>query len=272
MKEHLLDILLVLVLMVGLGLFLYPTVSDYYNSLHQGRAIATYQENIGHSDNTELENLRAQARAYNEKLTAQMNTRFEPSDAEHIEYESLLKMDDSGAMGYIEIPTIDLQLIIYHGTEESRLQSGVGHLEGSSLPVGGESTHCVLTGHRGLPSASLFTNLDRMVEGDVFYLHILDEILAYQVDRIRVVEPEDLSELVIEEGSDYCTLVTCTPYGVNSHRLLVRGKRIDYEESLALTIEADATQIHSIYVTILMAIPPFLIMILFLLIRYRKRT
>lgn len=270
MKKHFLDILLVIVLMVGLGILLYPTVSDYFNSLHQGRAIASYEDNISHSEDTEITAMRIQAQTYNEELISQMNTRFEPTDAEHQRYESLLNVDSGGVMGYIEIPAVNIQLVIYHGTEETNLQSGVGHLEGSSLPVGGESTHCVLTGHRGLPSASLFTNLDQLIEGDIFYLHILGDILAYQVDQIRVVEPEDLSELVIEEGSDYCTLVTCTPYGVNSHRLLVRGHRIDYEESLVLNIKADATQIRSIYVTLFMAIPPFLVMLLILFIRSRR--
>lgn len=176
-------------------------------------------------------------------------------------------------MGYIEIPSIDCSLPIYHGTEESVLQTAIGHLEWTSLPVGGESTHCVLSGHRGLPSAKLFTNLDKLVEGDVFMLRILDEVLTYEVDQILIVEPQETAELQIVEGQDYCTLVTCTPYGINTHRLLVRGHRIDnMEEAKTVHVTADAVQIEPMIVAPIVAIPILLVLFIALIIpRHKKR-
>lgn len=174
-------------------------------------------------------------------------------------------------MGYIEIPTIDVSLAVYHGTGESVLQVAVGHIEGSSLPVGGEGTHCVLSGHRGLPSARLFTDLDKMTEGDVFLLHILDDTLAYEIDQILIVEPENTDALKSEEGKDYCTLVTCTPYGVNSHRMLVRGHRVENEKVANIRVTADATRIDAALVAPAIAIPILLILLLGMLIKYRKR-
>ena len=173
-------------------------------------------------------------------------------------------------MGYIEIPTIKLSLPIYHGTEEDVLQIAVGHLDWSSLPVGGESTHCVLSGHRGLPSAKLFTNLDQLVEGDAFVIRTLDEVLTYEVDQILIVEPDDVSALSIEEGKDLCTLVTCTPYGVNSHRLLVRGHRVA-NQSEAIRVTSDAIQIEPLLVAPVLAIPMLLALLLLLLIPGRKK-
>lgn len=181
-------------------------------------------------------------------------------------------MTGSGIMGYIEIPSIDVSLPIYHGVDEAVLQIAVGHIEGSSLPVGGLSTHCVISGHRGLPSAKLFTNLDQLVEGDVFVIRVLDETLTYEVDQIRIVEPTDLSALEREEGKDLCTLVTCTPYGVNSHRLLVRGHRIEnLEESNSIRVTADATLIDPVIVAPIVAVPILLILLIWLLVHYRKR-
>ena len=175
-------------------------------------------------------------------------------------------------MGYIEIPSIKVSLPIYHGVDEAVVQIAVGHIAGSSLPVGGESTHCVVSGHRGLPSAKLFTNLDEMKEGDLFVIRVLDETLTYEVDQIRIVLPEDLSELEIEEGKDLCTLVTCTPYGINTHRLLVRGHRVEnVKDSSSIRVTADALQIDPVMVAPVIAVPILLILLIWLLVHYRKR-
>ena len=227
MRKHLSTIVLVILLLIGLSLLLYPTVSDYWNSFHQTRAIATYAENVAALDNASYDAIWDAARQYNRNLCSRSNN-FLLSEEQKAEYESLLDISGQGVMGYIEIPEIDVSLPIYHGTEDPVLQVAVGHLEWTSLPVGGESTHCVLSGHRGLPSAKLFTDLDKLREGDTFLLRVLDEILTYEVDQILIVEPQDTAALEIAEGEDYCTLVTCTPYGINTHRLLVRGHRVPY--------------------------------------------
>ena len=211
-----------MVFLVGLSLLLYPTVSDYWNSLHQSRAIASYAGQVAGLDDEVYEALWAEAEAYNETLPDKAD-RFNMSEEELEEYQTYLSVSGTNVIGYIEIDKIGCYLPIYHGTDESVLQVGVGHLEGSSLPVGGPGTHCVISGHRGLPSAKLFTDLDQMEVGDTFVLYVLDETLTYEVDQIRIVEPTEMSELAIVEGEDYCTLVTCTPYGINTHRLLVRG-------------------------------------------------
>ena len=224
MRKHLSTIVLLFILLIGLSLLLYPTVSDYWNALHQTKAITTYAENVAALDNASYDAIWDAARAYNRNLLNRSNS-FLLSQEQKAEYESLLDISGQGIMGYIEIPEIDVSLPIYHGTEDTVLQVAVGHLEWTSLPVGGESTHCVLSGHRGLPSAKLFTNLDKLREGNIFLLRVLDEILTYEVDQILIVEPQDTAALEIVEGQDYCTLVTCTPYGINTHRLLVRGHR-----------------------------------------------
>ena len=241
MRKHLSTIVLVILLLIGLSLLLYPTVSDYWNSFHQTRAIATYAENVAALDNASYDAIWDAARQYNRNLCSRSNS-FLLSEEQKAEYESLLDISGQGVMGYIEIPEIDVSLPIYHGTEDPVLQVAVGHLEWTSLPVGGESTHCVLSGHRGLPSAKLFTNLDKLREGDTFLLRVLDEILTYEVDQILIVEPQDTAALEIAEGEDYCTLVTCTPYGINTHRLLVRGSRIPYEEATVMEEESATTE------------------------------
>lgn len=271
MRKHLSTILLILIFLVGLSLLLYPTVSDYWNSLHQSRAIAQYAEQVANLDNDVYEQLWADADAYNRTLpgTAQ---RYVLTDEEKEAYEQLLDPSGTGVMGYIEIPEIGCSLPIYHGTDEAVLQIAIGHIEGSSLPVGGESTHCVLSGHRGLPSAKLFTDLDKLDTGDTFILRVLDETLTYEVDRILIVEPYELSALEIEEGRDYCTLVTCTPYGVNTHRLLVRGHRVEnQEEATAVRVTADAMQIDPVIVAPLVAVPLLLLLLVVLLARTGKK-
>ena len=271
MRKHLSTILLVFILLIGLSLLLYPTVSDYWNSFHQTRAIATYAENVAKLDNNQYDRLWEDARAYNRTLGLRSNPYY-LSEEQKAEYERLLDVSGLGVMGYIEIPEIDVSLPIYHGTEESVLQIAVGHLEWTSLPVGGESTHCVLSGHRGLPSAKLFTNLDKLREGDTFLLRVLDEVLTYEVDQILIVEPQETAALQIEEGKDYCTLVTCTPYGINTHRLLVRGHRIDnMEEAKTIRVTADAVQIEPLLVAPIVAIPMLLILLVLLLLPRRRR-
>ena len=271
MKRHITTAILVLLLLTGLGLLLYPTVSDYWNSLHQSRAVTAYAETVANIDNDEYERLWAEATAYNADL-ARTGVLWRMTDEQTQAYNSVLDVSDSGMMAYIEIPKINCSLPIYHGTGESVLQIAIGHLEGTSLPVGGESTHCVLSGHRGLPSARLFTDLDELVEGDEFLIRTLDEVLTYEVDQIRVVLPSDLSELNIVEGRDYCTLVTCTPYGINTHRLLVRGHRIaTEEEAQVVRVTADATQIDTIIVAPFVAIPMLLLLLVGLLVLTGRR-
>ena len=222
-------LLIVVVFVAGLSFLLYPTVSNLWNQAHQSRAIATYSKQVEKLDDSENKKMLKAARKYNKSLLKKSD-HWKLSKKDKKKYESLLDVSGTGIMGYIEVPKIDCSLPIYHGTDEGALQIAIGHLEGSSLPVGGKSTHCVLSGHRGLPSARLFTDLDQMEEGDIFILNILGRKLAYEVDQIKVVLPEEMSDLEIEEGKDLCTLVTCTPYGINTHRLLVRGHRTEYVE------------------------------------------
>ena len=223
-------LLIVVVFVAGLSFLLYPTVSDLWNRAHQSRAIATYTEQVEKLDDSSNKEMLKAARKYNKELLEKAD-HWKLSKKDKKKYESLLDVSGTGIMGYIEIPKIDCSLPVYHGTDEGALQIAIGHLEGSSLPVGGKSSHCVLSGHRGLPSARLFTDLDQMEEGDTFILNILGHKLAYEVDQIKVVLPEEMSDLEIQEGKDLCTLVTCTPYGINTHRLLVRGHRVKYVET-----------------------------------------
>ena len=270
-KDNYITLLLFLILLAGLSLLLYPSVSNYWNSLHQTRAIATYAEEVANLNQDQYDEIWAAAESYNASLTDRVNA-YQLSDAQKEEYQQLLNVSGIGVMGYIEIPSIDCSLPIYHGTEESVLQTAVGHLEWSSLPVGGESTHCVLSGHRGLPSARLFTNLDKLREGDTFLLRVLDETLTYEVDQILIVEPQDTAALEIVEGQDYCTLVTCTPYGINTHRLLVRGHRIDnIEEAKIVRVTADAIQIEPLLVAPVVAIPILLLLLILLLLPKQPR-
>ena len=264
-------IVLVLLLLAGVSLLLYPSLSDYWNSMHQTRAIASYAETVSQLDTAQYDEMWKAAQDYNRSL-AQRETAFALTDEQKAAYESLLDVSGLGVMGYIEIPEIDCSLPIYHGTEESVLQVAVGHLEWSSLPVGGEGTHCVLSGHRGLPSAKLFTNLDKLAVGDTFLLRVLDEVLTYEVDQILIVEPEQVDALGIVPGGDYCTLVTCTPYGINTHRLLVRGHRVENTpEAARMHVTADATQFDPLLVAPVLAIPVLLLLLMILLVPKRRR-
>ena len=264
-------VFLVLLLLAGVSLLLYPSLSDYWNSMHQTRAIASYAETVSQLDTAQYDEMWKAAQDYNRSL-AQRETAFALTDEQKAAYESLLDVSGLGVMGYIEIPEIDCSLPIYHGTEESVLQVAVGHLEWSSLPVGGEGTHCVLSGHRGLPSAKLFTNLDKLAVGDTFLLRVLDEVLTYEVDQILIVEPEQVDALGIVPGEDYCTLVTCTPYGINTHRLLVRGHRVENTpEAARMHVTADATQFDPLLVAPVLAIPVLLLLLMILLVPKRRR-
>jgi sortase A len=270
MRKNLTTIFLLLLFLIGLSLLAYPTVSDYWNSLHQSRAITQYTAEVAELDNDRYAEVLEAARQYNETLLGQSN-RYILGDAALEAYEELLNVGGNGIMGYIEIPSIDCTLSIYHTASEAVLQTGVGHIPGSSLPVGGVGTHTVLSGHRGLPSARLFTDLDKLNVGDTFILHILDEVLTYEVDQILIVDPEEMDALEIDPEQDLCTLVTCTPYGINTHRLLVRGHRVENASSSNVRVTADAIQIEPVIVAPALAVPILLLLLILLLVTTRKK-
>lgn len=260
---------LILIFLVGLALLIYPSFSNYWNQFHSSRAISSYSDTVAQLDRTEYEAMLSAAAEYNLAVPLRDNP-YAPTAAEKAAYPALLDAGGTGIMGYIEIEKLDVSLPIYHGTADSVLQSAVGHLDWTSLPVGGESTHCVLSGHRGLPSARLFTDLDKLSEGDEFCLNILDETFTYQVDLILIVEPTDTEALQIVPGCDLCTLVTCTPYGINSHRLLVRGHRVD-NAAAPLRVTADAMPVEPLLVASVLAIPLMLILLAWLLLTDKRR-
>lgn len=239
MKRFLPIIMIVLLFLGGAGLVLYPVVSSWYMDRHQGQVVADYDEEAAKMSQEQIEEELEKARKYNESLLGNV-VLTDPFDAEALEeqnteYEDLLDIGGDGVMGSVEIPGQDIYLPIYHGTSAESLEKGAGHLKNSSLPVGGKGTHAVISGHTALPTAEMFNDLSEVEEGDVFYIHVLGQILAYEVDQIKIVLPEDISDLLIHREEDYVTLVTCTPYGINSHRLLVRGTRVPYEEAQAVT-------------------------------------
>ena len=262
-------VLLIATFVAGLSLLLYPTVSNYWNTLHASRAVATYVDAVQNMGEDKRREMLQKAIDYNKSLTSD-NQRLTISSARRQEYESILDVDGNGMIGYIEIPNVNITLPVYHGTNDDVLQIAVGHLDWTSLPVGGTSTHCVLSGHRGLPSAKLFTNLDQVKEGDTFVIRVLDEVLTYEVDQIRIVEPAAVDDLMIENGKDYCTLVTCTPYGVNSHRLLVRGHRVE-NESESIRVTSEAIQIEPLIVAPAIAIPTLIIIFVLLIASSNKK-
>ena len=271
MKNNRSTILLILILLIGLSLMLYPSFADWWNSFHSSRAIASYEEQVANIDDAQYEELWDAAWDYNQSLLHRPND-FLLSDEQQEIYKSLLDIGGNGIMGYIEIPMIDVMLPIYHGTKESVLQIAVGHLDWTSLPVGGAGSHCVVSGHRGLPSARLFTDLDKLKVGDVFMLHVLNEILTYEIDQILIVEPQDTDPLLIEPGKDLCTMITCTPYGINSHRMLVRGHRIEsQEEAKVIRITADALRIEPLMVAPFVAVPILLVLLIILLLPKQKK-
>lgn len=271
-------LLLVLMLIIGLGLIAYPTFSEYWNSFHQSRAIMSYAQKVADLDRERYEQILNDALDYNQRLTEKEN-RWAMYEADIAEYESLLNVDGTGNMGYITIPKADINLPLYHGTDERVLQTSVGHIEGTSLPVGSRhsdeddfsqvdfGSHCFLSGHRGLPSARLFSDIDMLEIGDIFYLTILDQTLTYEVDKITVIDPSDMTELALIPGRDLCTLLTCTPYGINTHRLLVRGSRIENEKKrLNIRVTADALKVDPAYVAPFIAVPVLVLMVIWVMI------
>ena len=264
-------ILLILILLIGLSLMLYPAFSDWWNSFHQSRVIDTYMEEVSHIDQDRYDKIWNQAYGFNQKIL-ENKIPFGLSKAMTEEYHQMLNVTGNGVMGYIQIPAINVQLPVYHTVEDVVLQIAIGHIEWSSLPIGGESSHCILSGHRGLPSAKLFSDLDKLREGDVFLLQILDRTFTYEVDQILIVLPEETEALMIEEGKDLCTLVTCTPYGVNSHRLLVRGHRIENAAQAAnVRVTADALRIQPLVVAAVLFFPFLLLILLIISLFDRKK-
>ena len=263
-KKHLVTLILMAIGLVGMGLIVYPTFADWWNNMHQSRAVASYVDAVANLDQSQYDEIIKAAEEYNARL-AQSGVKWTMTEDEIAEYESLLDITDTGIMGYIEIPLINVSLPIYHGTDESVLQVAIGHLAGTSLPVGGASSHCAVSGHRGLPSAKLFTDIDKLMAGDTWTISVLGRVYTYEVDQIRVVEPTDLSNLQITDGKDYCTLVTCTPYGINTHRLLVRGHRIENAQG-EMSVIADGVQIEPVYVAPFLAIPMLILLFIVLMI------
>ena len=270
MKKNRSTIILILIFLVGLSVMLYPTVSDYVNQRHQSRALASYDETVNEMSDADYTAYFEAADAYNQRLAATPNSFFTPEQVSG--YDETLDVSGTGIMGYITIPRIGVELPVYHGTSDGVLQVAAGHLEGSSLPVGGAGTHAVISAHRGLPSAKLFTNLDQLEVGDTFTITVLDRVLTYEVDQISIVLPTETDNLKVTEGRDYVTLMTCTPYGINSHRLLVRGRRIETPDKLKhIRVTADAIKIEPIITAPIMALPLLLVLLLWLLFSNRKR-
>ena len=270
MKKNKSTIILILVFFVGLSVMLYPTISDYLNQLHQTRAVANYAADVDKLSDADYTAYFEAADAFNAQIAADPDALYFPD--RFPSYESTLDVTGTGIMGYITIEKIGVELPIYHGTSDAVLQVAAGHLEGTSLPVGGESTHAVISAHRGLPSAKLFTNLDQLEVGDTFTITVLDRTLTYEVDNISIVLPTETDSLKVSEGKDYVTLMTCTPYGINTHRLLVRGHRVNTRESQKhVRVTADATRIDPIITAPVIALPMLAVLLIWLLVTTRKR-
>lgn len=262
MKRNLSTILLILVFFIGLSLLLYPAFSNYWNAQRQTRAINVYADQVANLKQEAYDEIWEKAAAYNASIWERVNP-YVLTEEQQADYETHLNLDGDGLMGYVEISSIGVSLPIYHGVSEKVLKSAVGHLDWSSLPTGGEGTHCLLSGHRGLPSAKLFTDLDKVVVGDTFTLRILDETLTYEVDQILIVEPHESEALLLVEGEDLCTLITCTPYAINTHRLLVRGHRIENTKGAStVRVTADAIQIEPMIVAPVVATPMLLLLVI----------
>ena len=269
MRKHKTVIFLTLGFLVGICILLYPAFSEFWNSKTQSRAITNYESVLEDLKPEDYTAIFQKAHAYNKAL---YETDFPLRDYNQVTgYSDTLRIADNDMIGYLKIDRIGVELPIYHGTSEDVLNKGVGHLEGSSLPVGGENTHCVMSAHRGLPTSKLFTDLDRVERGDTFQIVVLDQILTYQVDFIKVIEPTDISDLQIIDGGDYCTLFTCTPYGINTHRLLVRGVRIEtIEKKPIIYVSNEAFRIEPLLVTPAVAAPMLLVLLIHLLVKYRE--
>ncbi|MCC8014224.1 MAG: class C sortase [Eubacterium sp.] len=269
MKDRISTIALVIIFLFGLCLILYPPLSNYYNSFHMTSMINDYQKAIEELDDDTYEQILAAAVSYNEQLVKTQSGLSLPPEMRE-EYEKQLDVTGFGVMGYIEIKSINVYIPIYHGTDDAALAAGAGHLEGSSLPIGGETAHSVICGHRGLPSAKLFTDLDKLDIGDEFTIYVLDDAYTYEVSDIYIIEPDDASKLYLVEGEDLCTLYTCTPYGINTQRLLLRGKRVD-DSSAHLRISSEAYKIESAIAAPIFAVPILLILLIWLIISTSRK-
>lgn len=266
MRKHLSTIIIIVMFIVGLSVLLYPAISNYINQKHASRVISEYSEKLENTDDDKIQKVFEQAQDYNKRLEKMPSAFFDPSNISG--YDLTLDITGTGIMGYIDIDRIDVELPIYHSVDESVLQIGAGHLEGTSFPVGGESTHCVLSGHRGLPSAKLFTDLDELEVGDEFSITVLNKKLTYQIDQIKTVLPTETDDLQIVKGKDYCTLMTCTPYGINSHRLLLRGVRVENaQEKPGIFIKNEAFRIDPLIVTPIVAMPMLIAVLVFVLVK-----
>lgn len=264
MKKRMSTVILLLLFFVGLCVMLYPALADYWNSKTQSEAIVDYEAMLENIPTEDFSAYFAAAQAYNQSLAAFDDPLIQYSQLG--DYFEILNLSGTGMMGFITIEKIGQELPVYHGTSDSVLSTAAGHLQGTSLPVGGESTHCVVSAHRGLPTAELFTYLDRLEIGDTFYLTVLDRVLTYEVDQIRIVEPNDTGYLSIEAGEDYCTLLTCTPYGVNTQRLLVRGKRIDAAQHQTIHVTAQAYRVDTLIVMPIVALPMLAVLMLYVVL------
>lgn len=272
MVRRIVSFIAVLMLLTGLSLLLYPSVSNYVQSVRHRRVIFNYLSSVEMISDEDYSEIFEAAQAYNEKLAKAPIPLLSMDEQQKAEYENVLDITGTGIMGYINIEKVHINLPIYHGSSESVLQVGVGHIEGSSLPVGGESSHCMLSGHRGLPSAELFTHLDKLDLGDTFTLHVLDEYFTYEVSEIEVIEPHEVQGLKIEQGKDICTLITCTPYGVNSHRLLIHGTRIYIPiEEEKLAIQSGARRVDMLYIIAVVEVPVLIFSVIFSVRSRRKR-
>ncbi len=268
-SKNITTILLAAVFVIGVCIMAYPSVSNYWNMYHTTRVINDYTATVEDLKEEDYEAIIAEAQAWNARLAENQRSIY-LTDEEYAEYDEILNVTTTGVMGYIDIDKIDVELAVYHGTSASVLQVGAGHVDGTSLPVGGESTNCVISAHRGLPSALMFTHLDRLEQGDTFTLTILNEVYTYEVEDIFIVEPEDTENLYIVPGEDYCTLLTCTPYGINTHRLLVRGVRTETSGTHVRVIN-EAVKVTPVLVAAVLAVPMLAVLFAVMLVRTRRR-
>ena len=267
--SKIITLILLIGFFIGLSVLLYPAISQYWNSRLQMKAIVEYEQIAAKISDDDFQKMLADAREYNKKITT---FGFPLTEARELEeYHSTLNLDGKGMMGFVSIDKLRLQLPVYHGTSDTVLNTACGHLEGTSLPVGGIGTHCVLSAHRGLPASKLFTDLDKVEVGDVFTITILSEVLTYQVDQVKIVLPTDTADLAIDRNKDYCTLMTCTPYGINTHRLLVRGKRIETAEQRELIITSEAYLVNRLIVTPIVAMPILFVLIVYVIFKPVKK-
>ena len=269
MRKSKATIVMLIIFIIGILTLLYPTISNYYNEKSQSKMIYDYENIINSTNTINFKEVKEQAINYNNQLSKLYEPLLSYDSLNN--YQEVLNIDQKGMMGYLTIDKLKVELPIYHGTSNEVLNNGVGHLEGSSFPIGGSSTHSVLSAHRGLPSAKLFSNLDKLAIGDTFKITILDETLVYQVDKISIVKPNEKDNLEIESNKDYVTLLTCTPYGINTHRLLVRGIRIN-EDTKKLYLVTEGFKINKLIVVPIMTIPIILLLIIFLLIKPIKKS